>query len=139
MTCYCSEHSEEAGNESFCRKYSMDNITAPHSAGSRRSSRRFSTSWSRLSLLSEKEHHHSYTDFEKSVTWKIVTVMLLIMVLLPLFMAANMPDISLGFLFNGNTLFLPVVVQRVRDQVSASRVHQRVFLAVFHGEQGDCL
>ena len=25
MTCYCSEHSEEA-NESFCRKYSMDNV-----------------------------------------------------------------------------------------------------------------
>ena len=31
------------------------------------------------------------------------------------------------------------MVQRVRDQVSASRVHQRLLLAVLHGQQGHCL
>lgn len=104
MTCYCSEHSEEAGNESFCRKYSMDNrVRAILGAFATIIAAVLNILVKTLSIfLSEKEHHHSYTDFEKSVTWKIVTVMLLIMVLLPLFMAANIPDISsLGFLFNG--------------------------------------
>ena len=104
MTCYCSEHSEEAGNESFCRKYSMDNITRiALGAFATIIAAVLNVLVKTLSIfLSEIEHHHSYTDFEKSVTWKIVIVMLLIMVLLPLFMAANIPDISsLGFLFNG--------------------------------------
>ena len=103
MACYCSDYVAESDNDTYCMKYSMDNIMRALFGGvATVIAAVLNVLVKTLSIwLSEKEHHHSYTDFEKSVTWKIMSVMMLIMVLLPLFMTANIPAASLGFLFNG--------------------------------------
>ena len=103
MACYCSDYVAESDDDTYCMKYSMDNIMRALFGGvATVIAAVLNVLVKTLSIwLSEKEHHHSYTDFEKSVTWKIMSVMMLIMVLLPLFMTANIPAASLGFLFNG--------------------------------------